>query len=230
MRHRHSRRGSVEPRYSGCTRRGQRTPRRPGRNATDTSNGNQTPARQASDPELRAKLTTTYAIGCTRLLISSDQYPTLSKAHVKPVTDPIANVGSRTLITSTGRHVDTDVLIYGTAIDAQNACAAGLMAAGRLDGHRMRRVVPPRWRTVTAVDVTVVMTFVLCHVAEAGFSDDGYQFQRAIASSTVNVRDDFCTWPRSTTAMLGCDNATQRCGEFERATMQRQSARVAWQS
>jgi hypothetical protein len=43
----------------------------------------------------------------------------------------------------------------------------------------------------------------------------------------VDGGHDFGTWPRSTMAMLGCGSVTQRCGEFERGTMQRQSA-PAW--
>ena len=77
--------------------------------------------RQVSDPELRAKLTPTYAVGCKRLLISSDYYPALSKPHVKLVTDPIATVGRQGVMTSTGQRIDADVLIYGTGFDAQNA-------------------------------------------------------------------------------------------------------------
>lgn len=77
--------------------------------------------RQVSDPELRAKLTPTYAIGCKRLLISSDYYPALSKRHVKVVTHPVAKVGRHSLMTSTGPRIDADILIYGTGFDAQNA-------------------------------------------------------------------------------------------------------------
>jgi cation diffusion facilitator CzcD-associated flavoprotein CzcO len=50
--------------------------------------------RQVRDPALRAKLTTTYAIGCRRLLISRDHCPKLSKARVKLVTDPSPTSGA----------------------------------------------------------------------------------------------------------------------------------------
>jgi cation diffusion facilitator CzcD-associated flavoprotein CzcO len=76
---------------------------------------------QVSDPALRAKLTPEYAIGCKRLLISSDYYPALSKPHVGLVTDPLAAVHADHLTTVTGQRINADVLIYGTGFDAQNA-------------------------------------------------------------------------------------------------------------
>jgi cation diffusion facilitator CzcD-associated flavoprotein CzcO len=77
--------------------------------------------KQVPDSALRAKLTPDYAIGCKRLLISSDYYPALVKPHVSVVTDPIARVKSNAVVTSTGQLIEADVLIYGTGFDAQHA-------------------------------------------------------------------------------------------------------------
>jgi cation diffusion facilitator CzcD-associated flavoprotein CzcO len=77
--------------------------------------------KQVLDPALRAKLTPDYAIGCKRLLISSDYYPALVKPHVSVVTDPIARVESNAVVTSSGQVIEADVLIYGTGFDAQHA-------------------------------------------------------------------------------------------------------------
>jgi cation diffusion facilitator CzcD-associated flavoprotein CzcO len=77
--------------------------------------------RQVPDAALRAKLTPDYAIGCKRLLISSDYYPALCRPHVQVVTDPIGQVADRAVVTTTGEHIEADVIIYGTGFDAQHA-------------------------------------------------------------------------------------------------------------
>lgn len=76
--------------------------------------------RKISDPELRQKLTPDYAIGCKRLLISSDYYPALARPHVNVVTDSIREVRARSIVTMDGSEIEADVLIYGTGFDAQN--------------------------------------------------------------------------------------------------------------
>jgi cation diffusion facilitator CzcD-associated flavoprotein CzcO len=77
--------------------------------------------KQVRDPALRAKLTPSYAIGCKRLLISSDYYPALTKSHVSVVTDPIGRVEAGAVVTASGQLIEVDVLIYGTGFDAQHA-------------------------------------------------------------------------------------------------------------
>lgn len=77
--------------------------------------------RQVQDAGLRAKLTPSYAIGCKRLLISSDYYPALCKPHVNVVADPIRRLADRAVVTATGQLVEADVIIYGTGFDAQHA-------------------------------------------------------------------------------------------------------------
>ena len=46
-------------------------------------------ARQVTDPELRAKLTPHYQLGCKRVLPSNDFYPALTRHNVELVTEPI---------------------------------------------------------------------------------------------------------------------------------------------
>jgi cation diffusion facilitator CzcD-associated flavoprotein CzcO len=76
--------------------------------------------RQVEDPELRKKLTPAYAIGCKRLLISSDYYPALVKPHVSVVTEGITEVRPGSIVTTDGTEIATDAIIYGTGFDAQN--------------------------------------------------------------------------------------------------------------
>ena len=60
------------------------------------------------------------------------------------------------------------------AIAATAVALAALWRLDRLDGRRMHKLIPQRWRTFTAVDATVVTSFVVWYVLGANSSDDGY--------------------------------------------------------
>ncbi len=71
-------------------------------------------ARQVPDPELRAKLTPDYRLGCKRVLISNDYYPALQRPNVELVTDRIERITPRGVRTVDGTVRELDVLILGT--------------------------------------------------------------------------------------------------------------------
>jgi cation diffusion facilitator CzcD-associated flavoprotein CzcO len=71
-------------------------------------------AQQVPDPELRAKVTPGYRLGCKRVLISNDYYPALQRPNVELVTDLIERVTPRGVRTADGRERELDVLILGT--------------------------------------------------------------------------------------------------------------------
>jgi cation diffusion facilitator CzcD-associated flavoprotein CzcO len=79
--------------------------------------------RQIEDPELRAKVTPDYTIGCKRILLSSDYYPVLTRPHVDVVTEPIAEITETGLVTADGTAYDADVIIYGTGFKVTDALA-----------------------------------------------------------------------------------------------------------
>jgi cation diffusion facilitator CzcD-associated flavoprotein CzcO len=97
-------------------------------------------ARQISDPELRAKVTPDYTIGCKRILQSSDYYPALARPNVDLVTDPVARITQTGLACADGSAYDADVIIYGTGFKTVEAIAE-LSVAGR-DGVKLQDV----WR------------------------------------------------------------------------------------
>jgi cation diffusion facilitator CzcD-associated flavoprotein CzcO len=70
---------------------------------------------QVTDPELRAKLTPRYRLGCKRTLISNSYYPALGQPNVELVTDTISAITPHGIITAEGseRTVDTIVLASG---------------------------------------------------------------------------------------------------------------------
>jgi cation diffusion facilitator CzcD-associated flavoprotein CzcO len=80
-------------------------------------------ARQVPDPVLRAKLTPDYTIGCKRILLSSDYYPTLTEPHVDLVTEDITEITETGLVTADGTAYDADVIIYGTGFKVTDALA-----------------------------------------------------------------------------------------------------------
>jgi cation diffusion facilitator CzcD-associated flavoprotein CzcO len=80
-------------------------------------------ARRVPDPVLRAKLMPDYTLGCKRVLLSSDYYPTLAQPHVDLVTTPIREIVADGLVTEDGRRYPVDAIICGTGFDAADAGA-----------------------------------------------------------------------------------------------------------
>ncbi|MFK4087101.1 flavin-containing monooxygenase [Kribbella sp. NPDC020789] len=76
--------------------------------------------KQVPDPDLRARLTPDYQIGCKRVLISNDYYPALGRSNVDLVTTPITRVTPEAVVTADGieRRCDTIVLGTGFSVSA----------------------------------------------------------------------------------------------------------------
>jgi arabinosyltransferase B len=64
----------------------------------------------------------------------------------------------------------------------------------RLDGRRMQRLIPGRWRTFTAVDGCVIVGFLLWHVLGANSSDDGYILQMARIADHAGYMSNYFRW------------------------------------
>ncbi len=75
---------------------------------------------QVADPELRAKLTPDYEVGCKRVLISNDFYPALTRPNVELVVDAIARMTPQGVVDATGRLHEVDVVIYATGFETQS--------------------------------------------------------------------------------------------------------------
>ena len=71
-------------------------------------------ARSIRDPELRRKVTPTYAPGCKRILLSNTWYPALAKPDVELVTDAIREVRAHSIVTADGVEREVDTIIFGT--------------------------------------------------------------------------------------------------------------------
>ena len=67
-----------------------------------------------ADPDLRAKLTPNYALGCKRVLGSDTWYPSLCRPNVEVVTDSIVSVTEDGIVDAAGVHHEVDTIIFGT--------------------------------------------------------------------------------------------------------------------
>ncbi|CRK56645.1 Cyclohexanone monooxygenase [Alloactinosynnema sp. L-07] len=70
--------------------------------------------RQVKDPDLRARLTPSYAVGCKRPTFSNAYYPALTAANTTVVTDGIVEVTERGIVTADGAEHQLDTIIFGT--------------------------------------------------------------------------------------------------------------------
>ncbi|GIH76549.1 flavin-containing monooxygenase [Planobispora longispora] len=68
---------------------------------------------QVPDPELRAKLTPDYPIGCKRVVIDSAFYPALTRRNVDVVTDRIVRIVPEGVETEAGVR-EADTIVYAT--------------------------------------------------------------------------------------------------------------------
>jgi cation diffusion facilitator CzcD-associated flavoprotein CzcO len=70
--------------------------------------------RQVRDPELRRRLTPDYEIGCKRIVLSSDWYPTLQAPNVEVVSSGIEEVREHSIVGRDGVERQVDALIFAT--------------------------------------------------------------------------------------------------------------------
>jgi cation diffusion facilitator CzcD-associated flavoprotein CzcO len=75
------------------------------------------------DPVLRRKVTPRDELGCKRLMLTDDWYPSLTQPNVELITDPIAEVTQRGVRTGDGRERATDVLVLATGFSTHGFVA-----------------------------------------------------------------------------------------------------------
>ncbi|MDT5092597.1 MAG: arabinosyltransferase [Mycobacterium sp.] len=80
---------------------------------------------------------------------------------------------------------------------AMVATIVALVALWRLDqvdGRRMQRLIPARWRTFTLTDVVVVGGFLGWHIVGGNSSDDGYILQMARTAGHAGYMSNYFRW------------------------------------
>jgi cyclohexanone monooxygenase len=73
-----------------------------------------------ADPELRARLTPDYRMGCKRLIVSSLFYPAIQRPDAELVTDGISRIEAGGVWTVDGRLHELDILVLATGFDAHH--------------------------------------------------------------------------------------------------------------
>ncbi len=73
------------------------------------------------DPELRAKLTPDYRLGCKRVLQSNTYYPTFLRDNVTLSTAGVAEIVADGVIDANGVKHEADIIIYGTGFHVIDA-------------------------------------------------------------------------------------------------------------
>ena len=77
--------------------------------------------RQVPDPATREALTPRYALGCKRVLLSDDYWPTFARLNVHLVTSPIERVEPTGVVTEDGEHHDVDTIVFATGFDLRGS-------------------------------------------------------------------------------------------------------------
>jgi cation diffusion facilitator CzcD-associated flavoprotein CzcO len=73
---------------------------------------------EIKDPELRAKLTPGYALGCKRVPKSPDYYRVIQQPNVHPVFGPLTRIEPAGVVDGEGNLHELDVLVFATGFDS----------------------------------------------------------------------------------------------------------------
>lgn len=110
--------------------------------------------RQVADVDLRADLTPDIALGCKRVLISSDYYPALQRDNVELVTDGIEEIVPDAIVTKGGRLHPADTLILGTGFEADPRRYMGAFDVRGKGGHTLEEAWADGARAYLGVTVS----------------------------------------------------------------------------
>ncbi len=80
-------------------------------------------AKSVKNPELRARLSPSYTMGCKRVLLTNDYYPALQRPNVELVTEGIREITARGVLTADGQERALDALVLCTGFQAAEAVA-----------------------------------------------------------------------------------------------------------
>ena len=111
--------------------------------------GQTTSSPPGARPELRRKLQPDYDIGCKRVILSSDFYPTLTRDNVTLIDAGIRRIDTEAIICANGQRRPADVIILGTGFRATDPIPES-MITGRdgIDLGKHWKKGPEAWRGV----------------------------------------------------------------------------------
>jgi len=79
--------------------------------------------KQIKDPEMRAKVTPDYKIGCKRVLISNDWYPALQQDNVELIADGPERITDNAIVMKDGRTIEVDAIVCATGFKVPSSAA-----------------------------------------------------------------------------------------------------------
>lgn len=82
---------------------------------------------QVEDPETRKKLRPNYEIGCKRVILSDDFYPTFNRDNVNLVDRAVVRITETGVVDANGRHHPAEALILATGFRATQPVPEGLI-------------------------------------------------------------------------------------------------------
>jgi len=91
------------------------------------------------DPELRAKLTPAYKLGCKRLIVSNRFYKDIQRPNVELVTEGITAMERGGVRTADGRLHELDIVVMATGFDS-HAYTSPIVVRGR-DGVELDKIL-----------------------------------------------------------------------------------------
>ncbi|CAA0087307.1 Baeyer-Villiger monooxygenase [Zhongshania aliphaticivorans] len=89
------------------------------------------------NPTLRDKLTPKYAMGCKRVLLSDEYYPSLIKNNVKVCVEGISKVDESAICTGDGKRHEVDAIVFATGFKVPVSGAP--MPIRGLDGRLLEK-------------------------------------------------------------------------------------------
>ena len=117
---------------------------------------------QVANPKLRQRLTPNFELGCKRILLSNDWYPTVSAPNVEVVDGGVRELRPDSVVTTDGREHPADVIIFGTGFHVADPPIAENLR-GR-DGRTLAECWDGSPRTYLGVAVRI---FPICFASEA---------------------------------------------------------------
>ena len=96
--------------------------------------------KQVPDPDLRAKVTPDYMIGCKRILPSNKWYPALMQPNVELVTGGIREVKAHSIVAADGSEHEVDTIVFGTGFHVTD------MPIGQKVRGRGGRLLDDAWK------------------------------------------------------------------------------------
>ena len=97
-------------------------------------------AREVRDAAVRAALTPDYALGCKRVMVSDDYWPSFNRADVALVRGSVAGFDATGAILADGRHLACDHVVFATGYDV--AEPTGFLLVEGVGGHAL----PQLWQ------------------------------------------------------------------------------------